>query len=301
MTPPSDEHDRSHLTINRARWQQQSREYDRRFRRVLGGARAEAWGLWRRPERALRLLPPVRGRLTLEVGCGAARWSIALAARGARAVGLDFSRAQLEHARRELRTQRARVALVEGSVERIPPPDGTFDLVFCDWGALTFADPLRAVPECARVLRPGGHFVFATASPFQIVARDRRTDRLGRRLRTPYFGMHRVEFPGEVNFQLGYGAWIELFASQGLTVERLVETQPSAGSRSAYLRPHEERWAQHWPMECLWRLRKEGAPRRRPTPPAGSGGGRRPGSRAPAVSRGSPRARARAPRSAPGG
>lgn len=240
-------------------WERQSRAYDRRFRRVLSGSRAAAWGLWRVPERSLRLLPPVRRRATLEVGCGAARWSVALARKGAHPVGLDFSRVQLAQARREVARSQAAVALVQGSAERIPFDDATFDLVFCDWGALTFADPARTIPECARVLRPAGHLVFASASPIALIARDLRRDRLTRRLRRDYFGLHRIEFPDEVNFQLPYGEWVALFARCGLTVERLVETRPPARARSAYLSRAEEQWAQRWPMECLWRVRKEGS------------------------------------------
>lgn len=278
-----------HIAVNRAMWQRQSAEYDRRFRGVLGGTHAESWGLWRTPERVLKLLPPVRSRSTLEVGCGAARWSIALAAHGARAVGLDFSSAQLAHARRETADHASTVALVQGSVEGLPFDDDRFDLVFCDWGALTFSDPFRAVPECARVLRPGGALVFATASPLQLVARDVHRDRLGHRLLRPYFGLHRIDFPDEVNFQLPYGTWIALFRRHGLVIDRLVETMPRARARSRYLSVAEERWARRWPMECIWRLTK----------PAGAGRARTGGAGvAPAAT---PRAgrRASAPARAP--
>jgi 2-polyprenyl-3-methyl-5-hydroxy-6-metoxy-1,4-benzoquinol methylase len=61
---------------------------------------ARAWGVWRVPEAELRVLGDVEGRDVLELGCGAAQWSIALAADGARAVAVDQSRAQLAHAQR---------------------------------------------------------------------------------------------------------------------------------------------------------------------------------------------------------
>ena len=48
----------------------------------------------------LRILGDVAGKDVLELGCGAAQWSILLAQRGARAVGLDNSARQFEHARR---------------------------------------------------------------------------------------------------------------------------------------------------------------------------------------------------------
>lgn len=215
-----------------------------------------SWGFWRTPESSLRLLEQVRGRDFLEVGCGGARWSIALAQAGARCVGLDFSSAQLGHARRETRRHRAPVSLVRASVESIPFGSATFDRVFCDFGALTFADPQRAIPECSRVLRAGGLLVFATGSPIDAIARDRRHSRIQRRLTRPYFGLTRIEFPAEVNFQLPYGEWIRLFRQHHLAVERLVESQPTGRQRSAYLSRSESAWATRWPLECIWKLRK---------------------------------------------
>ena len=49
-----------------------------------------------------------------------------------------------------------RFPVVQADGELIPFRDESFDLVFCDHGVMGFADPLRTVPEVARVLRPGG-------------------------------------------------------------------------------------------------------------------------------------------------
>ncbi len=215
-----------------------------------------SWGLWRVPESRLHVLGNPKGRDTLEVGCGAARWSIALAQKGARAVGLDLSSAQLAQARRLLRRSGQRVRLVRGDAERLPFASASFDLVFCDWGAMTFCDPLRTVPEAARVLRPGGRLVFATASPFRSVVEDRRGYRMGRRLRYDYFGMHRIEYKTEVNFQLPYGEWIRLFIENGFTVESLTEHQPGPSETSSYLNQNETTWARHWPLELIWQVRQ---------------------------------------------
>lgn len=215
-----------------------------------------AWGLWRVPESAAQHLGGVRGRSTLELGCGAARWSIALAKRGAWATGLDLSSAQLVKARSGIRRARVRVPLVRASAEAIPFAEGSFDIVFCDWGAMTFADPRRTVPECARVLRPGGVLVFATASPILHIAHDRAKDRQSRRLREDYFGMHRIERGDSVEFQLPYGKWVDLFVRHGFSIERLVETQAPPGKRTPYLSAADSTWATRWPMECIWRVRK---------------------------------------------
>lgn len=215
-----------------------------------------AWGLWRVPESRLRALGNPKGRDVLELGCGAARWSITLAGRGAKAVGLDLSSAQLTHARNLLRKSGNRVRLVRGDAERLPFVSATFDIVFCDWGAMTFCDPYRTVPEAARVLRTGGRLVFATASPFRSVAEERGRYRLGRRLLFDYFGLHRIEYATEVNFQLPYGDWIRLFTENGFVVESLTEHQPRAGETSSYLNRKESAWARHWPLEAIWQIRK---------------------------------------------
>ncbi len=215
-----------------------------------------AWGFWRIPESKLRALGDPRGRDILEMGCGAARWSIALARKGARAVGLDLSTAQLTHARRLLRGSRQRVRLVRGDAERLPFRASSFDVVFCDWGAMTFCDPYRTVPQAARVLRPGGRLVFSTSSPFRNLAQNRRTDRIGGRLLYDYFGLHRVEYPEEVNFQLPYGEWIRLFSDNGLVVESLTETRPRPDDKTPYLTTRESLWARHWPLESIWQVRK---------------------------------------------
>ena len=250
---------RGHIAHNRAVWDRSSDWYDRRYARVLGGRHAESWGIFRVPERELRLLGSVRGKQVLEVGCGAARWSMALARRGARATGVDLSFAQLAKARAVLGRSGVRVPIVRGSVERLPFGDSAFDLVFCDWGAMTFSDPQRSVPECARVLRPGGRLVFATASPFRYIALDLRADRQVRRLVRPYFGSYRYTFRPKdaVEFLPPYGVWVDLFRESGLRIDRLLETRPRSGQRSRYLSAADARWARSWPIEAIWQLTKE--------------------------------------------
>src|SRR5437016_8849768 len=89
-----------HALKNRAMWEASSDSYEQHHARALSGEKAMAWGMWRIPEADLHILGEVAGKDVLELGCGAARWSIALAGRGARPVGLDFSARQLQHARR---------------------------------------------------------------------------------------------------------------------------------------------------------------------------------------------------------
>ncbi|MGO8948745.1 MAG: class I SAM-dependent methyltransferase [Ktedonobacterales bacterium] len=245
-----------HALKNRSMWEAQSDGYDSQHADVLSGSLAMAWGLWRIPEAELQILGEVTGRDILELGCGAARWSIALAQQGAHPVGLDLSSQQLAHARRLMDEAGISFPLVEASAEAVPLPNGSFDIVFCDWGAMTFCDPYLTVPEAARLLRPGGLLAFATSTPFYFVCYDQPADVVREQLLRDYFGLHRTEWDDEVNFDLPYGEWLRLFRLHGLIVEDLIETQPPTGATTSYRGPQDIDWARKWPMENIWRVRK---------------------------------------------
>src|SRR4029453_10030150 len=86
---------------NRDAWDRISEEYQDRHREFIGQPEPR-WGMWQLPESELRVLGDVAGKDVLELGCGAAQWSILLARQGARVVGLDNSERQLEAARRSM-------------------------------------------------------------------------------------------------------------------------------------------------------------------------------------------------------
>src|SRR6185312_7130045 len=131
---------------NRAHWDTQSDAYQRAHAAQLNTFGGH-WGVWALPEAELRVLGDVRGKDVLELGCGGAQWSIALARQGARPVGLDNSGRQLRHARRLSREAGALIPLVQSPAEQLPFTDACFDIVFCDHGGMSFADPQRTVPE----------------------------------------------------------------------------------------------------------------------------------------------------------
>ena len=203
-----------HARKNRVMWEASSDSYEERHALALSGEKAMSWGMWRIPEEELQVLGDVVGKDILELGCGAARWSIALAQSGARPVGLDFSSQQLKHARQLMEEAGVDFPLIEASAEDVPLSDASFDIVFCDWGAMTFCDPQKTVPEAARLLRPGELFAFATATPIQFLCQDVKTDKLIDHLVNDYFGMRCLEWEDEVDFQLTYGEWIRLFPAE---------------------------------------------------------------------------------------
>lgn len=236
-----------HVRVNRRSWDRMAAEYQAKHGERLAET-ARAWGVWRIPEAEVRALGEVRGLDVLELGCGAAQWSIALAEDGARPVGIDLSAKQLAHARRSA----ASLPLVQGSAEDLPFADGSFDLVFCDHGAMGFSDPHRSVPEVARILRPGGRLAFAIASPFLFMCWNPKTEHVDSRLHADWFGMRSDEDEQTIQFQLPYGEWLDLFRSSALQVERLIHLRPPEGAATTYDDYVSLRWARSWPAEDLW-------------------------------------------------
>ena len=80
--------------------------------------------------------------------------------RGARVVGFDLSAGML-------RAGGGRpVPLVQADATRLPFADAAFDLACSAYGAVPFVDdPARVMREVARVLRPGGRWVFSLTHP----------------------------------------------------------------------------------------------------------------------------------------
>ncbi|MFZ0040456.1 MAG: class I SAM-dependent methyltransferase [Solirubrobacteraceae bacterium] len=242
---------------NRDAWDAQSDEYQSRHGPQLEASGGDAWGVWQQSESELNVLGDVEGKDVLELGCGAAQWSIALHRRGARTTGLDISERQLAHARRLMEAASVEFPLVHASAEAIPLADSSFDIVFSDFGAMSFAEPRLAIPEVARVLRPGGLLAFLTSTPLLDLAWPLEDEEPGDRLVFDYWDLHEIRPPGEpVVFQLRYGEWIELFVRSGFVVESLMEMRPAADARSTYRSQSAREWARRWPMEHIWRVRK---------------------------------------------
>jgi SAM-dependent methyltransferase len=135
-------------------------------------------------------------------------------------------------------------------------------LAACDHGAISFADPWFTVSEAARLLRPGGLLAFSMATPILDVCWSDATESVEPRLHADYFGMRRLEFEGEVSFQVPYGKWIRLFRENGFVVEDLVELRPPEGATTTYGSYVPYEWARRWPAEHIWRVRKPAQSRR---------------------------------------
>ena len=247
-----------HAAANRECWNADSDTYQNDHGAQLAASGGHGWGVWQIPEAQLQVLGEVKGHDILELGCGAAQWSIALAKLGARPVGLDISEKQLSHARRLMKEAGVDFPVVHASAEAAPLPDRSFDTVFCDYGAMTFTDPYVTVPEVARLLRPGGLFAFCGATPVIEMCYPDDSDNPGDRLLMDYFGMWAIPYEGYVEFMLPYGAWIRLFRAHGFIIDDLIELRPAPDASSSYRNDTDREWYRRWPGEQIWKVRLEG-------------------------------------------
>jgi ubiquinone/menaquinone biosynthesis C-methylase UbiE len=102
---------------------------------------------------AVRAGPGVR---LLDLASGPGYVAAAAARRGASVLGVDFSAAMVNEARR----RHEGIQYEEDDAERLSLPAGAFDAVAMNFGMLHLSLPERAVEESHRVLRPGGRFAF---------------------------------------------------------------------------------------------------------------------------------------------
>ena len=97
------------------------------------------------------------GAGVLEVAPGPGYFSIELAKLGSFSItGLDISRTFVEIARRKAAEANVRVEFRQGSASRMPFDDNAFDFLLCRAAFKNFAEPVRALQEMSRVLKPGG-------------------------------------------------------------------------------------------------------------------------------------------------
>jgi demethylmenaquinone methyltransferase/2-methoxy-6-polyprenyl-1,4-benzoquinol methylase len=104
---------------------------------------------WRR-ETVRETVSP--GDRVLDAACGTGDLAIEAARAGGRVIGLDFSEAMLERARRKA----PQLEWVQGDLLALPYGEGEFDAATVGFGIRNVADLEAGLRELRRVVRPGG-------------------------------------------------------------------------------------------------------------------------------------------------
>ena len=100
------------------------------------------------------------GGAVLEVAPGPGYLAIELAQLGAYDVtGLDISKTFVELATKGAAAAGVRVSFREGNVSAMPFEADSFDLIYCRAAFKNFSEPVAALAEMYRVLKPGGRAV----------------------------------------------------------------------------------------------------------------------------------------------
>jgi ubiquinone/menaquinone biosynthesis C-methylase UbiE len=161
-----------------------SRIYDFASRRVLRG-------MYRRLAADVAEAAPDKGAV-LDVGTGPGILLVELAARRPDLwlTGIDLSADMIAAATRNLRPFGERASARVGDVTGLPFPDRSFDLIVSSLSLHHWDHPEAAVPELARILRPGGQvyvydFPFAPFDKLADAARTRSVLDAGTPQRTP--------------------------------------------------------------------------------------------------------------------
>jgi trans-aconitate 2-methyltransferase len=110
--------------------------------------------VWRYGASLIELLDPQTGERILDLGCGTGQLTAQIAHSGAVVVGLDYSPAMLDEARKNY--PQLKFVLGEASTFRLPEP---FDAVFSNAALHWVKNAEDAVESIAHALRPGGRFV----------------------------------------------------------------------------------------------------------------------------------------------
>lgn len=187
-------------------------------------------------------------RTALDVGCGEGRFCRIMRDVGLTTAGLDPTRGLLDAAQ----ARDPNGVYVEGIGERLPFADASFDLIVSYLSLIDMPDIRAAIPEMARVLKPGGTILAANLTSFNTAGDDVRWHKNAFGHIT-HFGMDRYleeRFTWESwrgirikNYHRPLNVYMTLFLDQNLRLTYFdepapIETAPS--ERAAHYRraPH---------------------------------------------------------------
>lgn len=228
----------------RSWWDENAAEYHADNGPFLGEARF-VWGPEGLTEQEAQLLGPTNrlvDKKILELGSGAAQCSRWLRAQGAQVVATDYSAGMLAQAQiyDEPLPLAARVPLIQADARALPFADNSFDAAFTSFGAIAFVPDAEKIHcEVARVLKPGGRWVFSVTHPARWMFPDDPTLQ-GTTITRSYFAREPyVEFneSGQVEYAEYHrtmGDHVRHITASGLMLRDLIEPEWPADNTNVW-------------------------------------------------------------------
>lgn len=102
------------------------------------------------------------GKTALDVGCGGGVLAEEFAAAGFTVTGIDPSENSIKTAENHAKQTGLNIHYETGTAEKLPYPDGSFDVVYCCDVLEHVRDLNKSIAEISRVLKQGGVFFFDT-------------------------------------------------------------------------------------------------------------------------------------------
>jgi SAM-dependent methyltransferase len=99
--------------------------------------------------------------VALDAACGTGRHAAVLVELGHKVIGVDASQAMLSKARARVPSADLR----QGDLAGLPVADDAVDLAVCSLALTHLADPVPAIRELARVVKPGGRLEISDVHP----------------------------------------------------------------------------------------------------------------------------------------
>jgi SAM-dependent methyltransferase len=205
----------------------------------------------------LSILPPVRGLVGLDIGCGEGSNTRQVAGLGAKMYAIDIAPTFIRHARAMEEVEPVGIVFSVADGASLPFPAERFDFVVAFMSLMDIPDQGRVLHEAQRVLRPGGFLQFSITHPcfdppHRKVLRDAAGipraievggyfDCIDGRVDSWWFGTVPPEERKRVapfrtpRFDRTLSGWVEILCRAGLVIERLAE--PCATAELAAAEP----------------------------------------------------------------
>ena len=120
---------------------------------------------WLNTPAFLAMLPDVRGKSGLDIGCGEGSNTRQLARRGARMTAIDIAEVFIGHARTEDAREPLGIDYQVASAVALPFGDAKFDFCAAFMSFMDIPETELVVREAYRVLQPGGFLQFSITHP----------------------------------------------------------------------------------------------------------------------------------------